>query len=428
MKKVKGIHILRVVLGILILVNMAVIFLFSSQNGERSGETSGKVTEAVVKVVVPDYTNQTKEEQNATIQKFHPPVRKFAHMAEFGCLGFLVFSFLLTWKGTLLPRYLLSLAVTFLYACTDELHQHFSNARGPRFSDVMIDLSGALITCSVLLLLCYLIKRKGKPSPMQITHYRLHASFPEVQQHIAVIADLHGERHETLLEQLRAEKPDLILIPGDLMEDVQLTQADSTGYALLGACAAMAPTFYSLGNHEIGCYHSGKPFYHPTPTPLSDAVRQRIAETGAVLLDNAYVQHGAFLICGLTSGINGKKTEPNQSLLREFAAQPGHHILLCHHPEYFVPFVEKTDIELTVCGHAHGGQWRIFGRGIYAPGQGLFPKYTAGVLQNRCVISRGLGNHTHIPRILNRRELVMIHYGADVPEEATEKKNKMKQK
>ena len=72
-------------------------------------------------------------------------------------------------------------------------------------------------------------------------------------------------------------------------------------------------------------------------------------------------------------------------------------------------------------GHAHGGQWRIFGRGVYAPGQGIFPKYTSGVIDGRCVISRGLSNHTHVPRIFNPPELVMVYYGYE-PSEIEQKR------
>jgi hypothetical protein len=35
-------------------------------------------------------------------------------------------------------------------------------------------------------------------------------------------------------------------------------------------------------------------------------------------------------------------------------------------------------------------------------------KYTSGVLDGVCVISRGLGNHTRVPRIFNPPELVLI--------------------
>ena len=71
------------------------------------------------------------------------------------------------------------------------------------------------------------------------------------------------------------------------------------------------------------------------------------------------------------------------------------------------------DVTLVLSGHAHGGHWRFFGRGVYAPGQGLLPKYTSGVLDNRCVISRGVGDHTRIPRLFNPREVVIITLSAE---------------
>ena len=415
---------LRWILGILIVLNMAVIFFFSAQNGKESDQTSSKVTETVAEITVKDFETKPPVEQQQIITALHPTVRKLAHMAEFGSLGALVFLFLLTWRGKLLWRYLAALAFTFLYACTDEMHQMVSDSRGPQFTDVLIDLLGAVICCTVILLLCTVIKRirKGlKGKPMQITRYYLKSKKISNRLRIALVADLHGEDHSKLLDALRVQQPELILIPGDLMEDEQLSDPNASGYSFLRECTALAPTFYSLGNHEIGCYHSGNPWTHPTPTLLSDTIRKRICETGAVLLDNAWMQHGEFCICGLTSGINGEKNEPDQAVIADFAAQNGFRILLCHHPEYFVPYIQSTDIDLTVCGHAHGGQWRVFGQGIFAPGQGIFPKYTAGVLDGRCVISRGLGNHTKVPRIFNRPELVMIYYGYQ-PSELKKKK------
>ena len=246
---------------------------------------------------------------------------------------------------------------------------------------------------------------------MQISRYAIKKSASDPRLRIAVVADLHGEGHQAVVEALRQERPDMILIPGDLMEDDQLANEQASGYALLREAAEIAPTFYSLGNHEIGCYHSGNPLNHPIPKLPSKQVCEAIAKTGAVLLQNEIVEHNGITVCGLTSGINGKTSVPDQQTLDRLAATKGFRVLLCHHPEYYIPYIQKTDIDLTVCGHAHGGQWRIFGRGIYSPGQGLFPKYTAGVIDQRCVISRGLGNHTWIPRIFNRRELVMIDYG-----------------
>lgn len=409
MTKTKKTMLLRVLLILLILADMALIFFFSSQNGEESGRTSSEVTKVVAEVTVKDFAQKPTSDQTKIINKLHPFLRKAAHMTEFGVLGGLCFLLLLTWRGKLWWRCGASLAFTFLYACSDEWHQQLSEGRGSRFTDVLIDTAGAMFVCAVILLVVWLVrKRKGKSS-IQTTHYDVTCTKSTPALRLAVASDLHGCATEEILKRLVQEAPDLILIPGDLTDDKGLQDEANVSYAFLRACAGIAPTYYSLGNHEIACYHKGNPWRHPHPIPLTDQIRERIADTGVVLLENASIAHEGLRICGLTSGINGKKNEPDADTLQAFCEAEGYRILLCHHPEYFMPYIKKTDIELTVCGHAHGGQWRLFGRGAYAPGQGIFPKYTAGVLENRCVISRGLGNHTHIPRIFNKPEVVIIH-------------------
>ena len=410
MKKKTMLYLLRGLLALLILANMTVIFLFSMQSGEESGKTSSKVTTVVAEVTVKDFESMPPAEQEQVVEKLHPKVRKLAHMAEFGSLGALIFLFLLTYSGAILPRFFIALAATLLYACTDELHQILSDNRGAQLRDVLIDLSGALITCTVLLILFAWIRhRKGVlHKPMQTTRYTLPAKMLNRNLRIAVASDLHGCSHEDIVKALSAENPDLILIPGDLMDDHDLRDTKHSGYDFLRECAAIAPTYYSLGNHELACYHKGNPWRHPIPVPLTEEIKARIAGTGAILLDNDHVAAGDLCICGLTSGINGKVNRPSLEAIERHAAQSGYRILLCHHPEYYMPYIKDTGIELTVSGHAHGGHWRFFGHGTYAPGQGIFPKYTAGVIDDRFVISRGLGNHTRIPRIGNPTELVII--------------------
>lgn len=141
----------RMGLCVLIVLNMTVIYLFSAQNGEQSSQTSGQVTQTVASVVVKDFEQKAEQEQQQIVNRLHTPVRKVAHMTEFGSLGLLVFLLLLTWKGHCCIKYGVSLLYTFLYACTDELHQLFSESRGPQFTDVLIDTSGAVVLCSLAL-------------------------------------------------------------------------------------------------------------------------------------------------------------------------------------------------------------------------------------------------------------------------------------
>ena len=48
--------------------------------------------------------------------------------------------------------------------------------------------------------------------------------------------------------------------------------------------------------------------------------------------------------------------------------------------------------------------------GVFAPGQGLFPKYYKGIYggKNKLVVSRGLGNSGFPLRLFNRPDLVIV--------------------
>jgi predicted MPP superfamily phosphohydrolase len=101
-----------------------------------------------------------------------------------------------------------------------------------------------------------------------------------------------------------------------------------------------------------------------------------------------------------------------ESVLDALEAAHGMRLLLCHHPEYFQPWVAGRKIELTLSGHAHGGQVRLFGIGLYSPHQGILPRYTSGIYTSgsmKLYASRGAGNHSFLPpRIFNRPEINLI--------------------
>ncbi|MBP5669242.1 MAG: metallophosphoesterase [Lachnospiraceae bacterium] len=88
-------------------------------------------------------------------------------------------------------------------------------------------------------------------------------------------------------------------------------------------------------------------------------------------------------------------------------------VLLSHRPESFEAYVNKG-VDLALAGHAHGGQWRIpfLINGMFAPDQGLFPKYAGGRYEKygtTMIVSRGLAREsTILPRFCNPPELVII--------------------
>lgn len=92
-----------------------------------------------------------------------------------------------------------------------------------------------------------------------------------------------------------------------------------------------------------------------------------------------------------------------------FEAQEGVKLLLCHKPEFYRKYLRGCKVDLTIAGHAHGGQIRIGQQGIYAPGQYLFPRLTKGwAFDGRLLISAGAGNPCRMPRWNNPCEALLL--------------------
>ena len=87
-------------------------------------------------------------------------LRKLAHFGEFCALGFL-----LSWQFAMRKEkerawVLPSAVLGCLAACVDEMLQHFSPGRAPRFTDVGIDTAGVLVGIGAFILGYAIIKKK----------------------------------------------------------------------------------------------------------------------------------------------------------------------------------------------------------------------------------------------------------------------------
>ena len=248
---------------------------------------------------------------------------------------------------------------------------------------------------------------------MKLTEYGLSSDKIKDRISIALISDLHGCDVKEALEMLKSISPSYILAPGDIFEklDGSCDKTNENGFLLLSEAAKIAPTFYSTGNHEIGGTRSwamGFKLNSHVRTEISEESREKIKACGAHMLEDSYEIFDGIAFGGLSSGILNEERRPELSWIDAFAAEDCPKILLCHHPEYYKKYLSVYDIDLVVSGHAHGGQWQFFGRGVFAPGQGLFPKYTAGVYDKRLVVSRGMKKGRVIPRFFNPTEIVLI--------------------
>ena len=249
---------------------------------------------------------------------------------------------------------------------------------------------------------------------MKITEYRIKNERFDRGYVFALLSDLHGNDPAPTIEAVKKIAPDFILAPGDIFEPLDSKENDDkneSGFTLLRECVKIAPTFFAPGNHELGGVGSWRLKWkigHSREKRYSPHNLARILASGAFFLDDEYRVIGDIAFGGLTSALIRDDKRPDLEALSGFFAEDRPKVLLCHHPEYYKKYLKDKDIDLIVSGHAHGGQWRLFGRGIFAPGQGLFPKYTSGVHDGRFVISRGLKASGGIPRVFNPPEVVKI--------------------
>lgn len=254
---------------------------------------------------------------------------------------------------------------------------------------------------------------------MKITKYTLETK-KDVNLRFAVVSDLHSRPYKKVLEALKATSPDVILMPGDIVEiaATYMHKRNEKGLTFLEEAAKIAPCYYCYGNHEI--FYSHAKFGHrKTPErTLGDAYYQRITDAGVNIVNDSYKKieidseteiYAGGLVCGRDMNPELNMPKPDMKFLNDYKKIKGFKILLCHYPHYYEEYLKDMDFDLILSGHAHGGQWRFFNRGVYAPHQGIFPKFTSGMHDGRFIICRGSANNTFpIPRFFNPCEVIEI--------------------
>ncbi|MBS5150861.1 MAG: metallophosphoesterase [Butyricicoccus pullicaecorum] len=248
-------------------------------------------------------------------------------------------------------------------------------------------------------------------SALQTTQLTVYAKrLPKVFDGFCVvhISDLHntvfGKHNQKLLSYMQKAQPDIIVITGDLLNSYHTDMAAALEFA--AQAARIAPCYYVSGNHESRI--SAYPWF-----------RNQLTEKGIVVLENralkiAY-QGQAIRLIGLVDSSFSPEypavcaREIASRALAPFTKDDIYTILLSHRPELFDTYAE-SQADLVFSGHAHGGQIRLPLIGaVFAPNQGFFPKYNAGIYRKgrtQMIVSRGLGNSSFPIRLHNRPEII----------------------
>ena len=140
MKKIGKEKIIKILDIILIIVWMITVFMFSNQQGDKSSNTSRKVTTAVVQAI----SDKSVEENENIIEQLDKVVRKLAHYSIYTLGGILIINYAYTTDKNIKQKIVYSIAFGAFYAITDELHQFFVSNRSARIFDVGIDTLGVM--------------------------------------------------------------------------------------------------------------------------------------------------------------------------------------------------------------------------------------------------------------------------------------------
>ena len=134
----------RIMYTTLLIIWMLVIFLFSNQNGNNSESTSNKVANFIIDVVEV-ITNKeiSDDDRNSFVEDSRFIIRKTAHFTIYFVLGVLTCLTLTSYQIN--NRIVFSIIFCLLYACSDEIHQMFSDGRTFKLLDILIDTVGASI-------------------------------------------------------------------------------------------------------------------------------------------------------------------------------------------------------------------------------------------------------------------------------------------
>lgn len=158
-------NLLRGVLFVAALVIAALIYYFSSQDGNESSELSRGVSRFILRLFVPGYDDLPRREQYAHLKALGLYVRKCAHFTEYAVFAAVLENYLRLRlpSGSVKLSATLGWLIATLYAGTDELHQMFVAGRGPALLDVGIDSAGALtgVLIAAAVLSARLKRKKG---------------------------------------------------------------------------------------------------------------------------------------------------------------------------------------------------------------------------------------------------------------------------
>lgn len=281
------------------------------------------------------------------------------------------------------------------------------------------------IVLGIVLLVC-VIEWIREICTFKVTHY--HIQSPKLsglkrERKVVVLSDLHnnhyGKNNEKLLSAIRKEKPDLILVAGDMLIG-KSTEPVEVARKFVAELPKICKTYYANGNHEQRMKE--RPEFYGN---VYEEYKEVLEKCGVTFLENERITEvwdgREVEIGGLEIPLDYYQKWKKLSMLPDEVENcigksdaSKYKILLAHNPAFADTYL-KWGADLVLSGHLHGGVVRIpFMGGVITPQYRLFPKYSGEytkVGDAAVVVSKGLGVHTIKVRFLNPAEIVVLQIG-----------------
>lgn len=255
------------------------------------------------------------------------------------------------------------------------------------------------------LLILFIFLRIALYDGLVVRKYTMYTPLVSDSHTFILITDLHstfyGDDQIKLLETIEKCSGEAVFLVGDIADDKREFEGTSV---LLESLGRRYPCYYVTGNHERWVEYTDdiKNLFRSYEVNVLDDT------SGPVVLGG-----GEICLFGMDDPLFYTDTETYLARLSEMeVSDKTFDLLLAHRPEFYEDYL-AVGMDLTLCGHAHGGQIRIplLLNGLYAPNQGYFPKYAGGLYEAAnhrvMVVSRGLMKDD-LPRIFNPPEICVI--------------------
>jgi uncharacterized protein len=262
--------------------------------------------------------------------------------------------------------------------------------------------AGAVVLFLTLSLMIYGFFNARNP---KVSHYEIKISKKAGQikkLNAVMVSDIHlgiimdHKRLTIMVDKINQLKPDIIVFPGDIIdENIQPFIDQEMSFILQGLHAELG-IYATFGNHE---YYGG----------YLEEIYDHLKNSGVHVLRDEYVKiQDSFYIVGREDEtferFTGKKRKELEETLKEI--EPSLPVILLQHQPNNIMEHKTKGIDLQLSGHTHGGQFFPFNfitKKIYEIDFGLLK------LDNfHIIVSSGFGTWGPPIRVGNRPEIVHV--------------------